>query len=199
VLWIFGSGKGRLPRPPEPDEIEGRRQINDLLANFQAATGGVEKDFIFDDSANVAWDTWDEALYEQGKDLNPDDKHLAQRLQALAIRIAVIFTASDGIHIISDYHLTPAIKFVEWQFENVRRESRMWGSNDDARLGSAVVDVLMQKPRRREEIFALMPRWGPLMLRRSIENLLGLGTVTEDLKTGILYATRLGVEEKATA
>jgi hypothetical protein len=204
ILWVFGSGKGRLPRPPRPDEFEQRRLITETMAAISSACRGstASKEFTLAPDANVRFDDWDEALYEQRKGLNPDDKHLSQRLQPLALRIALIFAATDGTPVIAEDHLDAAITFVEWQFEAVRKEARLWGGNDDARLNAAIKDLLRPKPLLRKEIAEALPRWGTFALMRSINAMLDIDVLLEDAKTGELRlngSTRVHVPHEVQA
>jgi hypothetical protein len=188
VLWVYGSGKGFLPTPPRPDEAERQRLIRDFMDAVQQACGQ-GRELRLTPRAAKRFAEWAREVSDNGRYLNADEKHLSVRLESNALRIALIFAVSDGEGMIDVPHLESAIAFMEWQFENVRKESRMWGASGEARLGELILSLLRHRPLSRSELYDRLQRWGATAIKRAMDALREMDKIIESPKSGLIHAT----------
>jgi hypothetical protein len=144
LLWVHGVGKGYLEDPPKPDALEKQR----LLTEFLDATDHAiqqSPEFRKDRQAKELWSEWARGIH-YAKYQNEDERHMAERIEANAARIAVLFAATDGTPIISLDHLQAAIDFVMTSFNNVRISSALWGANDELQIEAMIMNALRQGP-----------------------------------------------------
>jgi hypothetical protein len=186
VLWIYGSGKGRISMPPKPD-YSGQRNLLDEILGAIDASCGESQEFSLSPHAARRFEEWDKELWAR-KYIDDNERHLSERLEGNALRIALLHAIGDGDPLISENQLNAAIKFVEWQFDLVRTESRMWGANDEAKLGNTILELLRRKPMGRAELYKRLQRWGPSTLHRSLEALYKMEMLTTDTQM-TLHAT----------
>jgi hypothetical protein len=186
VLWIYGSTKGRISLPPKPDYAEQRRLLDEIRGAVDASCGDGQE-FSLSPRAARLFDDWDRALYERIY-VNEDERHLSERLEGNALRMSLLHAACDGDALISEQQLQAAIHFVEWQFDQVRTQSRMWGANDEARLGELIMETLRRQPLHRAALYDRLQRWGASTLYRSLEALHKMEMITHD-SAGLMHAT----------
>jgi hypothetical protein len=186
VLWIYGSTKGRISLPPKPDYAEQRRLFDEIRSAVDASCGEGQE-FSLSPRAAKLFDDWDRTLFERVY-LNEDERHLSERLEGNALRIGLLHAACDGDSLISEAQLQAAIHFVEWQFTQVVGQSRMWGANDEARLGELIMEILRRQPLHRAALYERLQRWGASTLYRSLEALSRMEMITHD-GAGLMHAT----------
>lgn len=189
LLWVFGEGKDYIPRPPAPDAVERRR----LLAEFLNALDTAEQhspEFSLDKAAQSLWDDWGYALDATiNAYINPDDRNMAQRIEANVARISTLFAATEGTPVISLAALEAAIAFVTTSFENIRYQSRMWGATNDAQIESRMLQIV-----RKSDVTPTMltlevaPREGTIMVKRIYDSMIAMGRLTVDAETGFVRA-----------
>jgi hypothetical protein len=188
VLWVYGSRKGRIALPPQPDEAERCRLLDEFLGCLEQSCGIEGRQFTLTPRARKCMEEWNKQWSERVF-LNSEEQTLAERLEANAMRLAIVHAIGDGEPIIDRVHLESAIAFVEWVFENVRKESRMWGAGDEARLGELILSVLRHQPLSRSELYDRLQRWGPTTIKRGMDALREMDKIGEDLKTGLIHVT----------
>jgi hypothetical protein len=177
VLWVYGHGKGYLEEAPQPDELTQIDMVRRFLANTEQAVQASPK-FVLTPAAKALRGEWARTLEDPENFWTGGEKTLAERSAAIATRIAMVFAASDGDPLITEDQLHAAKSFVVWSQEHIKRESRMWGANDEARLETQIRTVLKHAPLTASDLYNRFAVWGAGTIRRALDNMMGLDAIS---------------------
>ena len=86
-------------------------------------------------------------------------------------------TISDGSRTIREPQLRAATSFVDWQYEQIKREVRLWGSDDNVRLQTRILNTLRMRPFGRKELFEQLARYSVSTVRKALDDLQWMETV----------------------
>ena len=129
-----------------------------------------------DPRASEWWNEWSMANHTRHF-LNEDEVNLSARLQNNALRIALNYAISDGSRTIREPQLRAATSFVDWQYEQIKREVRLWGSDDNVRLQTRILNTLRMRPFGRKELFEQLARYSVSTVRKALDDLQWMETV----------------------
>jgi hypothetical protein len=175
VLWVFGASTEAFDDPPRPDEAMSRRLYNELREALALYPAGTE--ITKDAHAKEMWREWYHREHATAYG-NEDEARMAQRMGANIHRIALLHAASEAAGSISESHLGAATAFVEWAFQATREHARRWGWNEDARLGTHILDALSCGPVRNTDLARFLgERVGAPQLQKVLKALLETGQV----------------------
>jgi hypothetical protein len=173
VLWIFGESTTRMADPPSPDEAMSRRLYNELreaLALYPRDTRLTK-----DEHARQLWKEWYDRDGERAYG-NETEAQMAQRMGANIHRVALIYAICEAAAFITEQHLGAAIALVEWAFQSTREHARRWGWDDDAKLGTTILDALSGGPVRNTDLARFLgERVGAPQLQKVLKALLETG------------------------
>lgn len=176
VLFVPGSGKGRMPRPPEVDERALHEHWIKAKANIQKYGIDQRLDIVWDDHAKELWDHF----YLTPRGDSTIERTMSQRHQNMVLKIALIYAMTDGAKAITFEHLSHAIAFMNWEWECVKQLVKGWATSNDNRLAERILAVLRSTgPIKRRDLQRKTsdPRWTPNDFARLIRSMTENGTL----------------------
>lgn len=180
--WIIIPGKSEAPIywPPEMD----REWLSVLFQNITAMIG-IQKEpraIVGSDDAKAYWKEWYEPHWYQER--SEEEKSMAVRHPAMAIKIALIYAVLNGDSVIERRHLEVGTAIVEWMFEQVRTLLPSWGASPLAKLEHRILTVIKERgPMKRREISGLVTnprRWNTQDIKRTVDALIDNGVLAVD-------------------
>jgi hypothetical protein len=138
-LIIPGVGKGRMDVPGELDPHAGWRLYDRLARTMLDYPPGTV--LRMTDAAKAMMGTWYNALLDSVEH-DEDESTMRQRHQTMAVKVALVYAASDGAAVIDTQHVQPAIALVEWTWRNVRVMMAEWAVGRDVVIENRVLQSL---------------------------------------------------------
>lgn len=186
VLFVPGSGKARMPRPPEVDE----RGLHEhwLIVKRNLQTYGIDQrlEITWDARAMELWDHF----YMMPRGESAIERTMSQRHQNMVLKIALIYALTDGAKTITFDHLEHAIAFIDWEWACVKRLIAGWATSNDNRLADRILQVLKATGPIKRRILQKKtsdPKWSPNDFARLVRSMAENGTlgINEDGLIGI--------------
>jgi hypothetical protein len=143
MLFVFGGKKNHNAEPTAPDWLREGRTLWKNFADGIAASTFKGATFSLSQEARKHNKAYFEGEFPQlvASYSTPEETSLLERMQAKTLRIAMLFAISDGSRVISGEHFATALVFVRWCTEHTLYEARRWGSDQETRLGDAILDA----------------------------------------------------------
>lgn len=172
ILFVPGSGKARMPRPPEVDERKLHEHWLRARRNLQQFGIGEHIEIDWSDARSV--ELWD-AFYLTPRGETTIERTMSQRHQNMVLKIALIFALTDCSRVIEYQHLTRAIAFLDWEWACLRQIMTGWATSNDNRLEERILAVLRAAgPMRRRDLQRRTkdPKWSSNDFARLIRSML---------------------------
>jgi hypothetical protein len=184
--WLYVPGQGKsegIPNPPEIDEPTAYALYQRLIdRQTEYSTGGGETRLYLSPDAAEQWDDWYHA--DRKRDLRSEDEMSMTSRLALHIRkIALIYAALEGASEISGRHLTPAVAYVEWCWNQTQQLMQTWGVGIFNAIEIRIEAVLNQKgPITRRLLYQQCKnrRWSTREFTQVLDGMIRNGIVVSD-------------------
>lgn len=185
ILFVFGNNAERpIPNPPAPDE----RIMREMMAALRAVR--LPPIMGFSLGAESQWEAWYgtediEGFWHRRYELEVE-RQMVQRLPVTIRKLAGLYAATEGNHVIDTDQLDAAIAFAEWLTERTLRSVGGWGGSDDAMLYEKIERMVIEKPRFKGEIVGTLSRlYGAVDVVRMLDGMFHGGCVDID-KDGVV-------------
>src|SRR5690606_5387003 len=122
-----------------PPPLDKQRAWNMYLAlKAQIREYGDEAVLPVNPACDPVWNAWyHQHLAEGGQ--SEDEDAMRVRHATIARKLALIIAVTEGAREILPAHLTTAIAFLEWMWDNLRIMLREWGVSRDKRIEERIL------------------------------------------------------------
>lgn len=148
-LYIKSYNTNPISWPDRPDEDKSSKfisHLNDIYLWSKDFFSAPEKGQLsVDNVAKGMWKKYYDDLFRRMRKMNDTESTLVQRIPVYAMKLAILYAASDFSQTIKEEHLYPAIEFAKQQEKDTFSIFLNYGASKDSKAEEKILGTIKEK------------------------------------------------------